>query len=293
MAWGRIARPLELSTQRICRPQLTPLKKSLRSCSAKRATVGARTIKSGQSVWFVGYKKHTLRLWVSQPGEPVILVPLITWIAPANRCDVLFLEPSLHYCQTHLEFVPDLVVGDLAYMNATRQQRLREQLHVGIVTPLKKDFELSRAAEPGLTFRCRQGQRLEWLGLHEEERLHWFAVRQPQPLCPWCWEQSQCPREFAFAPTEHETVFGTVPINSQVAQRLLGQVRKWIEAAQSYEKNQLGLSNMFLNSLRLTWIMSLLADCVCLLRCQAMMTDPTSRPLLSELLPNQTELDLR
>jgi len=222
-----------------------------------------------------------------------MLVPLISWAAPGNRCDVLFLEPSLRYCRKYLEFVPELVVGDLAYIDVAMQQRVREQLHVGIVTPLRKDFELSKAAELGLTFRCRQGQKLEWLGLHEQEQLHWFGVRQAQPLCPWCWEQSQCPREFAFAPTDHETVFGTVPVNSGVAHKLLRQVRKWIEAAQSYEKNQLGLSNMFLNSLRLSWIMSLLADTVCLLRCQAVIRNPPTRPLLCELLPNQMQMELK
>src|SRR5256885_16655254 len=117
-----------------CQQQPIALKKSSGHCSAKRAAVGARTVKSGQSRWFIGYKKHTLRLWVSQPQEPVLLVPLISWAAPGNRCDVLFLEPSLHYCRKYLEFVPDLVVGDLAYIDVTMQQRVREQLHVGIVT---------------------------------------------------------------------------------------------------------------------------------------------------------------
>lgn len=262
------------------------------SRTALRAAVGARTVKSGQSRWFVGYKKHTLRLWVGQTAGPVLLAPLMSWAAPGNRCDVLFLEPSLRYCHHRLGFVPDIVVGDLAYINVDMQRRLREQFHVGIVTPLKRNFELSKAAEPGLTFRCRQGQQLAWLGLNEVEQLHWFGVRDPQPICNWCWEQGTCPREFAFAPTEHETVFGTVPVQSIVAQRLLGQVRKWIEASQSYERNQLGLTSLFLNSLRLTWIFTLLSDTVCLLRCKASLVLTVNRPMLFDLLPAQMQLEL-
>ena len=260
--------------------------------TALRAAVGARTVKSGQSRWFVGYKKHTLRLWVGETVGPVLLAPLMSWAAPGNRCDVLFLESSLRYCHHQLGFTPDLVVGDLAYINVDMQRRLREQLHVGVVTPLKRDFELSKTAEAGLTFRCRQGQKLEWLGLNEVEQLHWFGVRDPQPLCSWCWEQGSCPREFAFAPSAHETVFGTVPVQSLVARKLLGQVRKWIEASQAYEKNQLGLASLFLNSLRLTWIFTLLADTVCLLRCKASLASPPNRPILFELFPAQMRLDL-
>ena len=239
----------------------------------------------------MGYKKHTLRLWVGESTVPVLLAPMMSWAAPANRCDVLFLEPSIRYCHDQLNFVPDLVVGDLAYINMEVQRRLREKFHTGVVTPLKRDFELPKAAEAGLTFRCHQGQKLEWLGLTEVEAMHWFGVREAQPLCAWCWEQQQCPREFAFAASDHETVFGTVPVQSTVARRLLGQVRKWIEASQAYEKNQLGLTSMFINSLRLTWTLALLADTVCLLRCNASLHSPSNHPPLWRLFSTQLQLD--
>lgn len=34
---------------------------------------------------FVGYKKHTFRLWLSAHTEHVLLVPLVTWIGPCQR----------------------------------------------------------------------------------------------------------------------------------------------------------------------------------------------------------------
>jgi hypothetical protein len=99
---------------------------------------------------------------------------------------------------------------------------------------------------------------------HEVEQLHWFGVTDPDPLCSWCWQRSSCPREFAFRPRDHEILYGIIPISSIVGQQLFRQARSWIEATQSYEKNQLGLSQFFLNSLRLTWIVCLLADTVAL-----------------------------
>lgn len=283
--------PSASSTPPTCPPRLTALKKSSGHYSADRAAIGARTVKSGQSRWFIGYKKHTLRLWLPQRTDAVLLIPLMSWVAPANRGDVLFLEPSLSYCWKRLDFVPDFVVADMAYIHLAVQRRIREQWHVGVVTKLRPDFDLPKSIEAGVLMRCSQGQPLQWLGFNETEQLHWFGVRPPSQ-CLWCWEQSQCPREFSFAPADHEIVFGTVPLNSAVAQKLLRQARSWIEATQAYDKNRLGLNALFLNSLRFAWIMSLLADTVSLLRACALLRHAPNRQLLTALEPAQTNLDL-
>ena len=72
----------------------------------------------------------------------------------------------------------------------------------------------------------------------------------------------------------------------------LQRVRPRIEPTQSYEKNQLGLSQMFLNSLRLTWCLALLADAAVLLRSHALIQAPAETHLLRELAPCQSWLDL-
>jgi len=219
-------------------------------------------------------------------------VPLISWVAPANRGDVLFLEPSLRYLHRHLNFTPDLVVADMAYINFATQARLRQQLRVGIITALPPNYDLPRKVEPALTLQCSQGQKLRWLGLQETDQLHWFGVDpEPQPLCSCCWQASRCPREFSFSPTDHEIALGTIPVNTPLARKILRQSRSWIEAAQSYEKNQLGLSVMFLNSLRLTAILGQLADTVSLLRAHALLGEiPKPNNFLAELTPSQLSL---
>ena len=139
---------------------------------------------------------------------------------------------------------------------------------------------------------CEQGQPLQWLGYDVRDDLHWFGVRPTAELCGKCWQASGCPRQFAFAPATHETLLGLLPLSTLAAQRLLQKVRPWIEPAQSYEKNQLGLGAMFFNSLRLTWCMALLTDAAVLLRSHALLhAPPVERALLSELAPQQGELN--
>ena len=87
-------------------------------------------------------------------------------------------------------------------------------------------------------------------------------------------------------------MFGLLPLASPTAQHVLQPVRPWIEPAQSFEKNQLGLGKIFLNGLRFTSAMSLLADAAVLLRASALLRRPPLRPLLAELMPTQLSLEL-
>ncbi len=254
--------------------------------------IGARSRKDGYSRYFVGYKKHTVRLWLPQHQSAILLAPLVSWAAPANRDDSVFLEPSLEYCVRRLQWTPDIVVGDLAYFGIAAHRRLREKLRVGLVTKFRSDMVLPDEFDDPFTMSCEQGQPLQWLGLHEAEQLHWFGVSDSNPLCTMCWQQSACPREFSFEPAAHEILYGTIPHSSRVGQRLLRQARSWIEATQSYEKNQLGLSQFFLNSLRLTWVMCLLADTVALLRAAALTSEPSTPNLMKNLAPRQLSLGL-
>jgi hypothetical protein len=254
--------------------------------------LGGRTIKTGQSRWFVGYKKHTLRLWLPQYSGQVLLVPVVSWAVPANRGEALFLWPSLKYCAQWLHWLPDIVVGDMGYIGLEMQRKIRERLGVTFITKLRPDMNLIAPFETGPVAVCPQGQALSWLGLEKRDQLHWFGVTATDPLCGKCWEQSRCARQFSYPPSAHEILFGQIPLASPVAKILLEKVRPWIEPAQSYEKNQLGLSQIFLNSLQLTWTVCLLADAAVLLRAHAILTRPACQPILQALLPKQLSLEL-
>lgn len=170
--------------------------------------------------------------------------------------------------------------------------KIRDRWRVTVLTKLKADMNLIAPFEAGPAARCSQGQSLTWLGLEARDQLHWFGVTDPEPLCLKCWEQSRCPRQFSYAPADHEILFGQLPLASRVAKVLLEKVRPWIEPAQSYEKNQLGLKRMFLNSLQLTWVNCLLADAIVLLRAHALLREPAKTYLLQQLIPSQLPLNL-
>jgi hypothetical protein len=222
----------------------------------------------------------------------VQLVPLVSWVAPANRNEVELLRPSVRYCARQLDWLPDYVVGDKGYIHLAAQRQIREQWNVGVITRLRADMHLVPPFEGNLQAVCPQGQHLQWLGYEPADALHWFGVTAAEPLCPWCWQQQTCPRQFSHRPEEHEILLGRLPLVTRPAQRLLQQVRPWIEATQAYEKNQLGLGDLFLNSLRLGWSMCLLADAVQLLRVQALRLRPETPLPLYELTPRQMAFDL-
>jgi hypothetical protein len=222
----------------------------------------------------------------------VLLLPLVSWIAPANVSEGGLLVPSLRYCEQRWSWWPSYVVADMGYLAAEHKQRCRERWHVAVVTHLRSDMKLVAPFVSERETACAQGQPLQWLGYDARDDQHWFGASPAAELCRSCWQASICPRQFAYAPATHETLLGLLPLSTLAAQRLLQQVRPWIEPAQSYEKNQLGLGQMFLNSLRLTWCMALLADAAMLLRAHALLHAPPTEPaLLCELAPQQGELN--
>jgi hypothetical protein len=229
-------------------------------------------------------------VWLNQRSNQVLLIPVVSWAVPANRGEALFLWPSLRYCSQRLNWLPDIVVGDMGYIGLENQKRIREQLGVAVLTKLRADMNILAPFSVGLVARCSQGQVLDWLGLERRDQLHWFGVTEAEPLCTRCWDQSRCARQFSYAPAQHEILFGQIPLASRVAKILLEKVRPWIEPAQSYEKNQLGLNKMFLNSLSVTWTHCLLADAAVLLRAHALVSQPVNRCLLQGLIPQQMAL---
>jgi hypothetical protein len=261
--------------------------------TAARAALGGRTLKTGQSRWFVGYKKHTLRLWLPTVHPSVTLIPLISWLAPANVAEGGLLLPSLRWCQRHLGWWPGLVVADMGYLAAESKRAARQNWQTAVVTKLRSDMKLWPPYVTTTRVECSQGQRLAWWEYEPETAQQWFRVAGEPRLCGQCWKAATCPRHFGYPAAQHETLFGLLPLASRPAQRLLQQVRPWIEPAQSFEKNQLGLGRMFFNSLRLAWQMSLWADSAVLLRTMAWLDMPKEAHLLAPLTPRQMELGLR
>jgi hypothetical protein len=278
--------------RRIWRRRAAASKKSSDTYTATRAELGGRTLKTGQSRWFVGYKKHTLRLWLPTRHPSVTLLPLVSWVTPGNVAEGGLLRPSLHWCRAHLGWWPGIVVADMGYLSSASKTAARTGWQCAIVTKLRAGMRLVPPYVSAQEMHCPQGQPLEWWEYEAASGTQWFRALEPAANCPQCWEASHCSRHFGYAAGAHETLLGLIPLGSRVAQRLLRQVRPWIEPAQSFEKNQLGLGKLFLNSLRLTWQMSLLADSAVLLRTLAWLNAPEATSRLTGLQLQQMEFGL-
>lgn len=223
----------------------------------------------------------------------MLLVPLVSWVAPANVGEGGFLLPSLKYCWRRFGWCPRLVVADMAYVAAAAKGYCRQRWDVAVLTHRRADIKLVPPFEAETLAVCPQGEPLHWLGYDHGGQEHWFGVDDCAALCARCWEARTCPRELVYRAQAQETLLGRLPLNTRAAQGLLRGVRPWIEPAQSFEKNQLGLSQRFLKSLRLTWCLALLADAVSLLRAHALCQKPAPQPpLLRQLATRQMTFDL-
>lgn len=245
----------------------------------------------GQARWYVGYKKHTLRLWLHDQRGAVQLVPLVSWITGANVYDGRLLLPSLRYCQRVWEWCPSIVVGDGAYLSRDAKRECRLRWNVAVLTRLRSDMGVVPPYVNEHHTECPHGEPIEWRGFDPSAQRHWYGTRPETELCARCWEASRCLREFSYAAEDHEGLLGVIPSGSDYGRRLLKRTRPWVEPAQSYEKNQLGLSDAFLNSLRMAWTMSLLADAVVGLRARAMVSAAPKVDLLAGLRAEQLPLD--
>jgi hypothetical protein len=234
-----------------------------------------------------------LRLWLRAYEPAVLLIPLISWAAPAHVPEGYLLKASVQQCRQRFGLCPGIVVGDLGYIHQETKKEIRQKWNVAVVTKLKAGMNIIEPFDTSDQMSCIQGQRLQWAAYDEAEQTHCFVPVGQEPLCRWCWESEDCPKEFWYRADLSETLLGLLPLNTLAAKRLLTQVRSWIEPTQSYEKNQLGLSQVFLNSLRLAWTFTLLADAVALLRALALIeqAEKASYPL-DNLLPRQIPLEL-
>ena len=146
-------------TPRICRRLVATSQKS--TGTSARAAWGGRTLKTGQSRWFVGYKKHTLRLWLPTAHPSVTLGPLVTWLAPANVAEGGLPRPSLRWCARRLGGWPGVVVADLGYLAAESKKTARENYQTAVVTKLRADRKLRPPYVAAERVECPHGARLE------------------------------------------------------------------------------------------------------------------------------------
>ena len=157
--------------------------------SAQRASLGARSLKAGHTRFFVGYKKHTLRLWLRAYEPAVLLIPLISWATPAHVPEGYLLKASVQQCQRRFGFCPDIVVGDLGYIHQETKKEIRQKWKVAVVTKLKAGMNLiepfdasDRPASKGRPFNGRPTMKSTKLIVLSRRAMRRFAALVGRPV---------------------------------------------------------------------------------------------------------------
>jgi len=175
-------------------------KKRTGAYSASGPALGGRTLKTGQSRCFVGYKKHTLRLWWRAHTGGVLLIPLVE-LGHSGQC--LGRRPvgaQLALLCATLVLVAGSGRGRHGLSGGSRQATLSGAM------ACRRGDQAARGHETGAAlYRLEpdglsQGQPLEWLGYMARQDRHWFGVADSAPLCSICWQAPSvrdnlpCPR---------------------------------------------------------------------------------------------------
>jgi hypothetical protein len=155
----------------------------------------------------------------------VLLIPLVSWAAPAHVPEGYLLKASVQQCHRRFGFCPDIVVGDLGYIHQETKKEIRQKWNVAVVTKLKTGMNLVEPFDAWDKVSCVQGQTLQWAAYDEADQTHCFIPTRQDCLCQWCWEADSCSKEFWYPAELSETLLGLLPLSTAAAKRLLKQVR--------------------------------------------------------------------
>jgi hypothetical protein len=122
-------------------------------------------------------------LWLHDYTAGVQLVPLVSWVTPANVSEGGLLVPSLHYCQRQWDWCPPLVVADMGYLAAAAKRRCRERWQVAVLTKLRSDMKLAPPYVAWNQAACPQGEPLAWLGYEGRAAGNIGSASKCSPSC--------------------------------------------------------------------------------------------------------------
>jgi len=227
--------------------------------TAQEAAKGKRTKKSGQSPYFVGYKKHTLRLWLKIRGKNR-LIPLVSFIEPANIYEGTLLHPMIKKSQEELSLHIDIVVADMGYISADQKRDLRKQHQTAVLTRVRENMSPPKTYADSFCPECPEGVPLSWDGYDPETEMHCYIATVDCPGDRSCRFSGHCYQEVYVPSSVDEHYFGLVPLHTEVAQRLLQEVRPQVERGFENDKNKLYLNRFFINSLKIARILGHLSD---------------------------------
>lgn len=206
------------------------------------------------------------------------MVPLISFIEPANVHEGKFLNPMIKNTQSELSLHIDIVVADMGYISSEQKMDLRQQSHTAVLTRVRENMYPPEEYFDYGCPECPEGIPLSWDAYNSDTEMHCYITPLDNPACTSCWLYRNCYQELYVSPSTDEHHFGIIPLHTRVSQRLLQEIRPQVERGFENDKNKLYLNRFFANSLKLARIIGHLSDaCQILLLFADMKTNTKSK----------------
>ena len=206
------------------------------------------------------------------------MIPLISFIEPANFYEGKFLNPMIQKAQNELSLHINIVVGDMGYISSEQKMELRKQSHTAVLTRVRENMYPPEEYIDYSRPECPEGIPLLWDGYNTKTEMHGYITPIDNPACTSCRLHGNCYQEFYVSPSTDEHHFGVIPLHTKVSQRLLQGIRPQVERGFENDKNKLYLNRFFVNSLKLARIIGHLSDaCQILLLFANMKTNTKSK----------------
>lgn len=218
---------------------------------------GTRSKKSGQSIFFEGYKKHTLYALLNM-GERWRPVPLRSLACAANVSEQKIIRPLLAFARRRVRWPIVFVLVDQGYVNADLARFLRRQWLVAHLVRPKKNMKAPETCDPDGCPLCPFGHRLIWedYDIASEQLIY----RGDRSVCATCPLAGTCPKQFEYDADRHETFWGMVPVHSQLARCMMRKFRPRVEPGFNLTKNRYAVADFFINSRHLIQSLCVLSD---------------------------------
>ena len=188
------------------------------------------------------------------------MIPLISFIEPANVYEGKLLYPMIQKTQEDLSLHMDAVVGDMGYISADQKRDLRKQWQTAVLTKIRENMSPPKKYLDYGCPECPEGFPLLWDGYNPDQEGHRYITPTDHPACSLCRLQGNCYQEIYIRSAIDEHHFGIIPLHTKVAQRLLRKIRPQVERGFENDKNKLSLNRFFTNSLKMARIIGYLSD---------------------------------
>lgn len=223
------------------------------------AAVGRRAKKKNKSEFFIGFKKHTISVFL--PDENISL-PLCSIVKPANVHDSLVVEEMVKLAKSQ-KIPVRIITADLAYHDAGKTKKLWVNYGVALITGKKSNTVLPDEVDDNCAPTCDAGKALVWDRFENESKSHCYVCPLSRPA--ECFHYPVCLLEKWIPMDVHPIMFAPIPWHTSLS-GMIRDARKYVEGVFGRQKCNDNLSNITLKGTNNVQFLSIIADGVDVLK---------------------------